>query len=551
MKQNDRAGKPAEPSDLIDVNALIKAYYSNIPDPSRLEQKVVFGTSGHRGSSFDSSFNERHILAITQSICDYRKENKIDGPLFIGIDTHALSKPALQSALEVLCANGVTVKIAENNEYTPTPVISHAILTYNKGKTTHLSDGIVVTPSHNPPREGGFKYNPPNGGPADPNITNWVQAKANSYLGAQFGQIKRMPVDQATTIQPHNYMKAYVDDLCNVIDMDAIKRANISIGVDPMGGASVHYWKAIKEKYGINLTVTNEIVDPTFKFMTLDWDGQIRMDPSSPFAMEKLIQLRSKFDIAFSCDTDADRHGIVTKSSGLLQPNHYLSVAIWYLFQNRKNWKREAMVGKTVVSSQMIDRVTKKIGRELYEVPVGFKWFVDGLYKGFLAFGGEESAGASFSRLDGSVWTTDKDGIIPCLLAAEITAKIKKDPGQIYKELTDSFGISYFIRYEGPCSMEQKKILKSLSPEDIHSTELAGEKIEKIYTRVPGNDEPIGGMKVITENGSFSARPSGTEDIYRIYIESFKSKEHMMQILEEAKKIVDEVLNQLPAATRR
>ena len=548
MKQNNRAGKPAESIDLIDVDQLIKAYYSKIPDPSVLEQKISFGTSGHRGSSFDCSFNERHILATTQAICDYRKENEIDGPLFLGIDTHALSKPACKSALKVLAANGVTVMVAENDEFTPTPVISHAILTYNRGRALGLSDGIVITPSHNPPREGGFKYNPPNGGPAEPNVTNWIQARANGYLGVKFDQIKQVPVEEATTIKPYNYIQAYVNDLANVIDMDAIKDSNISIGVDPLGGASVHYWQAIKDKYGINMTITNVVVDPTFSFMTLDSDGQIRMDPSSPFAMEKLISLRDKFDIAFACDTDADRHGIVTKTTGLMPPNHYLSAAIWYLFQNRPHWKEEAMVGKTVVSSQMIDRVTKKVGRQLYEVPVGFKWFVEGLFDGFLAFGGEESAGASFLRLDGTVWTTDKDGIIPCLLAAEITAKIKKDPGVIYKELTDEFGISYFIRYEGPCNAQQKEILKNLSPEEIHSTQLAGEKIEKIYTRAPGNDEPIGGIKVITARGSFSARPSGTEDIYRIYIESFKSKEHMMQILEEAKKIVDEALKQVPAS---
>jgi len=543
MKQSDRAGKPAVVSDLINVDELIAAYYSKIPDPSIQEQKILFGTSGHRGSSLDCGFNERHILAITQAICDYRKEKKIDGPLFLGFDTHALSIPANKSALEVLGANGVTVMVAENDEFTPTPVISHAILSYNRGRTSGLADGIVITPSHNPPREGGFKYNPTNGGPAEPDVTNWIQARANSYLGAPFSEIKRIPLEKATTFKPYNYVRAYVDDLKNVIDMEAIKESAITIGVDPLGGASVHYWKAIGKTYGINLTVTNEIVDPTFRFMTLDWDGQIRMDPSSPYAMEKLIGLREKFDIAFACDPDADRHGIVAKSSGLLQPNHYLSVAIWYLFQNRAHWKQEAMVGKTVVSSQMIDRVTKKLGRQLYEVPVGFKWFAEGLFKGFLAFGGEESAGASFSRLDGTVWTTDKDGIIPCLLAAEMTAKLKKDPGQIYKALTDEFGISYFTRYEGPCNLQQKEALKHLSPEDITSKTLAGEKIEAIYTRAPGNDEPIGGMKVITANGSFSARPSGTEDIYRIYIESFKSKEHLMLILEEAKVIVDEALS--------
>src|SRR5580704_12381595 len=439
MKIDPLAGKPATPSMLVDVPRLVTAYYTETPDPSVPEQRVAFGTSGHRGSAFDKAFNEGHILAISQAICLYRAQQKIDGPLFLGMDTHALSAPALATALEVLAANGVEVMIAEADEYTPTPAVSHAILTYNRGRTVGLADGIVITPSHNPPRDGGFKYNPPNGGPAETTVTAWIEAKANEFLETGLRGLKRIPYEQAlraSTTHRHDYLNAYVADLANVIDMDAIRGAKISLGVDPLGGAGVHYWRPIAERYGLNLTVVNEDVDPTFRFMTVDWDGQIRMDPSSPYAMQQLIGLKDRFEIAFACDTDHDRHGIVTKSAGLLPPNHYLAVAIFYLFQNRPKWRSEAAVGKTVVSSQMIDRVTAKLGRKLYEVPVGFKWFVDGLLDGSLGFGGEESAGATFARLDGTVWTTDKDGIVPALLAAEITARMGRDPGALYDQLT-------------------------------------------------------------------------------------------------------------------
>ncbi len=546
MKVSPLAGKTPPPEMLIDVSHLIKAYYTIKPDPSIATQRIEFGTSGHRGSSLDSSFNENHILAISQAICLYRAEKKIDGPLFLGMDTHALSLPALKSALEVLAANGVTVMLSVGDEYTPTPAISHAILTYNRGRTSQLADGIVITPSHNPPAEGGFKYNPPNGGPAEPLITNWIQDKANAFLTNAIADIKRISYDKAlqcSTTKRHNYLKSYISDLANVIDMETIRTSKIHIGVDPLGGAGVHYWKAIAEMYGIHLTVVNETIDPTFRFMTVDWDGKIRMDPSSSYAMQGLIGLKDRFDIAFACDTDYDRHGIVTKSSGLLPPNHYLSAAILYLFQHRPHWKREAAVGKTLVSSQMIDRVAEKLKRKLYEVPVGFKWFVDGLFDGSLGFVGEESAGASFVRLDGTVWTTDKDGIILALLAAEMTAKLGKDPGQIYQELTNEFGEPAYGRIEAPATPEQKKILKNLTPENVRSKQLAGEKILSILTRAPGNDAPIGGLKVIAENGWFAARPSGTEDIYKIYGESFLGAEHLDHILKEAQTIVDEALN--------
>jgi phosphoglucomutase len=545
MKISHLAGKPPPESLLVNVPKLIEAYYSQKPDPSIPAQRVAFGTSGHRGSSLDKSFNEDHILAISQAICLYRTQQKIDGPLFIGMDTHALSLPSLKTALEVLAANGVTVMLSENDEYTPTPAVSHAILTYNRGRKSQLADGIVITPSHNPPSEGGFKYNPPNGGPAEPVITNWVQDKANEFLKNKNSGVKKIPYEkavQASTTKRHNYLKSYVSDLGNVIDMEAIRNSKIRIGVDPLGGAGVHYWKPIADMYGINLTILNETVDPTFRFMSVDWDGKIRMDPSSPYAMHGLIGLKDKFDIAFACDTDYDRHGIVTKSSGLLPPNHYLSVAILYLFQNRPNWNKNAAVGKTLVSSQMIDRVTKKLGRKLYEVPVGFKWFVDGLLDGSLAFGGEESAGASFSRLDGSVWTTDKDGIILALLSAEITAKLGKDPGQIYQDLTREFGNPIYNRVEAPATADQKKKLMNLSPENVQSKELAGEKIISILTKAPGNGAPIGGLKVSAENGWFAARPSGTEDIYKIYGESFLGEEHLTRILKEAQTIVNAAL---------
>ncbi len=545
MKVSPLAGKPAEASMLVNVPRLVTAYYTEVPDPSVPEQRVAFGTSGHRGSSFKKAFNEWHILAISQAICLYREQKKIDGPLFLGMDTHALSEPALASALEVLAANGVEVMLAEGDEYTPTPAISHAILTYNRGRKTGLADGIVITPSHNPPPDGGFKYNPPNGGPAEGVVTAWIEAKANEFLESGLLSLKRIPWEKALrapTTHRHDYLNTYIADLANVIDMDAIRGAKISMGVDPLGGAGVHYWGPIAERYGLNLTVVNEAVDPTFRFMTVDWDGQIRMDPSSPYAMQRLIGLKDRFEIAFACDTDHDRHGIVTRSAGLLPPNHYLSVAIFYLFQHRPKWRKEAAIGKTVVSSQMIDRVTAKLGRKLYEVPVGFKWFVDGLLDGSLGFGGEESAGASFVRLDGSVWTTDKDGIVPALLAAEITARMDRDPGEIYRELTREFGEPVYDRVEAPATPEQKEILEKLSPEQVRSTDLAGEKVQAILTRAPGNGAPIGGLKVAGESGWFAARPSGTENINKIYAESFRGAGHLRQILEEAQTIVSDAL---------
>src|SRR5512135_1086103 len=463
MKVSPLAGKPAELWMLVNVPKLITAYYTDVPDPSVPEQRVAFGTSGHRGSAFQKSFNERHILAISQAICLYRKRQRIDGPLFLGMDTHALSVPALASALVVLAANGVEVMLSEGDEYTPTPAVSLAILTYNRGRKTGLADGIVITPSHNPPHDGGFKYNPPNGGPAERAITDWIEARANEFLENGLRGVTRIPVEKAvgaSTTHRHDYLHAYVTDLANVIDMDAIRGAKISLGVDPLGGAGVHYWAPIAERYGLTLTVVNDAVDPTFRFMTVDWDGQIRMDPSSPYAMQRLIGLKDRFEIAFACDTDHDRHGIVTRSAGLLAPNHYLAAAVYYLFQHRPQWRQEAAVGKTVVSSQMIDRVTAKLSRTLYEVPVGFKWFVEGLLDGSLGFGGEESAGASFVRLDGSVWTTDKDGIVPALLAAEITARMDRDPGEIYRDLTCEFGEPVYDRVEAPASIEQKEMLK-------------------------------------------------------------------------------------------
>ncbi len=545
MEISPSAGKPAEPSMLVDVPALLAAYFTGIPDPSAPEQRVSFGTSGHRGSSFDRSFNERHILAISQAICLYRAKQKIDGPLFLGMDTHALSAPALDTALEVLAANGVEVMLAEGDEYTPTPVISHAILTYNSKRTTGLADGIVITPSHNPPRDGGFKYNPPNGGPAEAGVTGWIGAKANEFLENDLRGVKRVSLEQArraSTTHRHDYLGAYVGDLGHAIDLEAIRSSKISLGVDPLGGAGVHYWPRIAEQYGLNLTVVNPAVDPTFRFMTVDWDGQIRMDPSSPYAMRSLIGLKDRFDIAFACDTDHDRHGIVTKSAGLLPPNHYLSVAIFYLFQNRPHWKPGAAVGKTLVSSRMIDCVAAKLERRLYEVPVGFKWFVDGLYDGSLGFGGEESAGASFARRDGGVWTTDKDGIIPALLSAEITARLGRDPGAIYKELTGEFGAPVYDRVEAAATREQKEILSRLSPQQVRSRELASEPIEQTLTRAPGNDAPIGGLKVSTKSGWFAARPSGTEEIYKIYAESFQGPDHLRRILAEAQTIVSDAL---------
>jgi phosphoglucomutase len=549
MKVSPLAGKPAEASMLVNVPRLVTAYYTETPDPSAPGQRVAFGTSGHRGSSFDKAFNEWHILAISQAICLYRQQKKIDGPLYLGMDTHALSMPALASALEVLAANGVEVRLAEGDEYTPTPAISHAILTYNRGRKTGLADGIVITPSHNPPHDGGFKYNPPNGGPADSAVTGWIGAKANEFLENNLREVKRIPFEKAlraSTTHRHNYLDAYTRDLANVIDMDAIRGAKISLGVDPLGGAGVHYWAPIAERYGLNLTVVNDAVDPTFRFMTVDWDGQIRMDPSSPYAMQRLIGLKDRFQIACACDTDHDRHGIVTRSAELLPPNHYLAVAIFYLFQHRPKWGVGAAVGKTVVSSQMIDRVTAKLGRKLYETPVGFKWFVDGLLDGSLGFGGEESAGASFARRDGSVWTTDKDGIVPALLAAEITARTDRDPGEVYRELTREFGEPVYDRVEAPATPEQKEALGKLSPQRVRSTDLAGERIQAVLTNAPGNGAPLGGLKVVAESGWFAARPSGTEDIYKIYAESFRGADHLRRILEEAQAMVNDTLAATP-----
>jgi phosphoglucomutase len=545
MRTSPLAGEPVDPSMLVDVPRLITAYYAQTPDPSVPAQRVAFGTSGHRGSAFVGSFNEGHILAITQAICLFRRQQKTDGPLFMGIDTHALSVPAFASALEVLAANQVEVMISQGDEYTPTPVISHAILTYNRGRKTGLADGIVITPSHNPPSEGGFKYNPPNGGPAEPAVTGWIEQKANELLEAGLRGVKRTHYEKAlraSTTHRHDYLSAYVGDLGAVIDMDAIRDAKLSLGVDPLGGAAVHYWAPIAERYGLDITVVSEVVDPTFRFMTVDWDGQVRMDPSSPYAMRRLIDLKDRFQLAFACDADADRHGIVTHSAGLLPPNHYLAVAVYYLFQHRPKWPQEMAVGKTVVSSRMIDLVSAKVGRQLYEVPVGFKWFVSGLLDGSLGFGGEESAGASFVRLDGSVWTTDKDGIVPALLAAEMTARTGRDPGDIYKELTGEFGEPAYERVDAPATPEQKSTLKKLSPQQVRVGELAGEQVRTVLTHAPGNGAPIGGVKVVADTGWFAARPSGTEDIYKIYAESFRGADHLSSILEEAQAMVDDAL---------
>jgi phosphoglucomutase len=539
------AGKPAPLAMLVDVPSLVDAYYTEVPDPAIPGQRVAFGTSGHRGSSLQKTFNERHVLAITQAICHHRAQHAIDGPLFLGIDTHALSAPACASALEVLAASGVDVMLAERDEYTPTPAVSHAILTYNRGRTKGLADGIVVTPSHNPPEAGGFKYNPPHGGPADTAVTRWIETEANALLQRGLRGVQRVPVERALragTTHRHDYLNAYVNDLGGVIDMEAIRGADLRLGVDPLGGAGVHYWKPIAERYGLNLTVVSETVDPTFGFMSVDWDGRIRMDPSSPYAMQRLIDLKDRFDVAVACDTDHDRHGIVAPSAGLLPANHYLAVAIHHLFSHRPQWRATAGVGKTVVSSALIDRVSARLGRTLYEVPVGFKWFVDGLLDGSLGFGGEESAGASFLRRDGTVWTTDKDGIVAALLAAEITARAGRDPGEIYRELTRELGEPFSDRVEAPASAAQKQRLSALSPREVRCTELAGEAIQSVLSDAPGNGAPIGGVKVIAESGWFAARPSGTEDIYKIYAESFRGEDHLRRIVEEAQAIVDEAL---------
>jgi phosphoglucomutase len=545
MNISPLAGKPAATLPRVDVPRLVTAYYTTAPDPEVPAQAVAFGTSGHRGSALDGTFNEAHVLAISQAICEYRSKNGIGGPLFLAIDTHALSVPACASALEVLAANGVEVMLAKDDEYTPTPVLSHAILTYNRGRTSGLADGIVITPSHNPPTDGGFKYNPPNGGPAESEVTGWIEKRANEHLKAGLKQIRRIALAaalRAATTHRHDFLEAYVSDLANVIDMDTIRSAGLNLGVDPLGGAGVHYWGPIAERYRLNLRVVSDEVDPTFRFMTLDWDGRIRMDPSSSYAMQRLMSLKNQFDIAFACDTDHDRHGIVTRSVGLMPSNHYLSVAIYHLFQNRPHWSKDAGVGKTLVSSRMIDLVSAKLHRKLYEVPVGFKWFVDGLVNGSLGFGGEESAGASFLRLDGSVWTTDKDGIIPGLLAAEMTARAGRDPGEIYAGLAGEFGEPVFNRVDAPATPEQKQRLSKLSAQQVHSRTLAGEKIQQILTNAPANGAPLGGVRVSAANGWFAARPSGTESIYKVYAESFKGTDHLNQILAEAQTIVSDAL---------
>lgn len=541
MKIHPSAGKVAPRSVLANIPRLVSAYYTHRPDVSEPTQQVVFGTSGHRGSSLKNSFNEAHIIAISQAIYEYRSSQHIDGPLFMGMDTHALSEPALASALEVFAAAGVIVMIAGGLEYTPTPVISHAILTYNKSRRQGLADGVVITPSHNPPEDGGFKYNPPHGGPAGDEITRRIADRANEILKSGFDRIKRMPFEnarRAATTHAYDYITPFVADLGHVVDMHAITASGLKLGVDPLGGAAIHYWAPIAERYGLSIDIVNPVVDPTFGFMTLDKDGKIRMDCSSPFAMQGLIRLKDKFDIAFGNDTDVDRHGIVTKSAGLLNPNHFLSVAIWYLFQNRPDWSPSAAVGKTLVSTSIIDRVAAHLGRNLSEVPVGFKWFVDGLMRGEIAFGGEESAGASFLRRDGSVWTTDKDGIIMDLLAGEIMAKTGRDPGELYKSLEEQFGVSVYERIDAPATVKQKAVLKQLSAETISARELAGEPIIAKHTRAPGNQAPIGGLKVVTQNGWFAARPSGTEDIYKIYAESFNGQAHLQRIQQEARTIV-------------
>jgi phosphoglucomutase len=545
VRVDPSAGKLVDATSLVNVPRLVTAYYAQRPDPSAPEQRVAFGTSGHRGSSFTTTFNEDHIQAITQSICLYRKKEQIDGPLYLGMDTHALSVPAWTTALEVLAANEVDVMLSQGDEYTPTPAVSHAILAYNRGRTRGLADGIVITPSHNPPHDGGFKYNPPSGGPADSGVTTWIEGRANELLRDALAGVKRSPFDKAlraATTHRHDYLESYVTDLASVLDFDAIRGAKLSTGVDPLGGAGVHYWGRIADRYQLNLTVVNEAVDPTFRFVPADWDGQIRMDPSSAYAMKGLVASKDRFAIAFACDTDHDRHGIVTRSAGLLPPNHYLAVAIRYLVEHRPQWQKKGAIGKTVVTSQMLDRVTAKLGRTLYEVPVGFKWFVDGLLGGSLCFAGEESAGASFVRRDGSVWTTDKDGIVPALLAAEITARTGRDPGELYADLTRELGEPSYDRVEAPATPAQKASLGKLSPADVRIKELAGETIKTVLTKAPGNDAPIGGLKVVAESAWFAARPSGTEAIYKIYAESFRGPGHLARVLEEAQSLVTRTL---------
>jgi phosphoglucomutase len=539
------AGHAAPASVLVDIAKLLEAYARERPDPAVAAELVTFGTSGHRGNSLERSFNEWHVLAISQAICEYRAAQQIDGPLFIGIDTHALSRPAFESALEVLAANAVETVIAAGDEYTPTPAISHAILCWNRNRTTGLADGIVVTPSHNPPDNGGFKYNPPSGGPADSTVTAWIEQRANALLAAKLHGVRRVPfatARRAPTTREHDFLAAYVADLGNVLDFDLIRSAGVRMGVDPLGGAGVHYWARIAERYRVDLTVVSEQLDPTFSFMSVDWDGRIRMDPSSAYAMQRLIGLKDRFDVGFGCDTDHDRHGIVTRSAGLLPPNHYLSVAIDYLFRHRPQWRADAAVGKTVVSSSMIDRVAKGLDRSLYEVPVGFKWFVDGLHRGALGFAGEESAGASFLRRDGTAWSTDKDGITAALLAGEITAQIGRDPGECYRELVREHGEPLSDRIDAPASADKRARLGKLCAREVRTTELAGEKIQTIMERAPGNNAAIGGIKVIAPSGWFAARPSGTEAIYKVYGESFLGAAHLERIFADAQRLVDDAL---------
>ncbi|NJC73302.1 alpha-D-glucose phosphate-specific phosphoglucomutase [Planosporangium thailandense] len=545
MSVHPRAGQPAEPGDLVDVPRLVTAYYAEHPDPQSPAQRVAFGTSGHRGSSLTGAFNEDHIVAIAQAICEYRRAQGTDGPLFLGRDTHALSEPATVSALEVFAANGVTVLIDSRDGYTPTPALSHAILTHNSGRDTGLADGVVVTPSHNPPSDGGFKYNPPDGGPAGTDATRWIQDRANALIADGLADVRRVPYARARsadTTRRYDFLSAYVDDLPSIVDLDAIRAAGVRIGADPLGGASVAYWGEIADRHRLDLTVVNPTVDPTWRFMTLDWDGKIRMDCSSPYAMASLIDRRSEYQVATGNDADADRHGIVTPDAGLMNPNHYLAVAIDYLFRNRADWPATAAVGKTLVSSSMIDRVAADLGRPLLEVPVGFKWFVPGLLDGSVGFGGEESAGASFLRRDGSVWTTDKDGIILCLLASEITAVTGRTPSEHYRDLVSRFGDPAYARIDAPATREEKAVLGRLSPDQVSAATLAGEPITATLTTAPGNGAPIGGLKVGTRSGWFAARPSGTEDVYKIYAESFRGPEHLSRIQEEARALVSEAL---------
>ncbi len=545
MPLHPLAGKPAPSSILANIPRLIAAYSADKPDPTVREQRVAFGTSGHRGSSFKRSFNEAHVLAVTQAVCDYRVAQHTTGPLYLGMDTHALSKPALASALEVLAANHVDVMIDRDGGFTPTPVISHAILVHNRGRTAGVADGIVITPSHNPPEDGGIKYNPPQGGPADTQVTKWIEERANALLSAHLSGVKRIPYEQAsraTTTHPYDYIAAYVGDLGNVVDLAVVKSAKLKLGVDPLGGSGVAYWNPIAERYGLDIEIVNPAVDPTFRFMPLDWDGKIRMDCSSPYAMANLIALKDRFDVAFGNDADNDRHGIVTRSSGLMNPNHYLAVSIAYLFTNRPGWKLDAGIGKTLVSSSLIDRVAAKLTRKLVEVPVGFKWFVPGLLDGSLGFGGEESAGASFLRRDGTVWSTDKDGIIMDLLAAEMMAKTGRDPSELYRDLTKDLGEPVYERIDAAATPAQKTILSKLSPEQVKATELAGDKIVAMLTCAPGNGAAIGGLKVVTDQGWFAARPSGTEDVYKLYAESFRGKEHLKRIQEEAQTLISKAL---------